>query len=131
MQYALRCLEPDYPTLLQLWKILWVITEESGQIVPATVWAWDYIGYIPDETTWTLETIDGVEVRIWQTPKWVGGVPYIHVNILTEINIRERAEALAVENPEIAWALSVIPKFFITDADWNATLPNNPYRVFA
>lgn len=128
--YALRCKETDYPQLIQLGKILGVIEQINGGIVPKGFGAWDYIGYKMDISSGDEIELNGKLTRINQTPVCFDGVPYVHVNLRTEVNIRERAEALALENPAIAGALSQIPRFFITDAEGNATLPNEPIRVF-
>lgn len=130
--YALRTKQSNWNTLIALGKTLGVIQEVDGQIVATYPWAWVYIGTIADPLTWEDYTnSDGETVKINQTPLGVDWEPYIHANLRTTINIRERAEQLATENPLIAWALSRIPEFFITDEFGNATLPKNPVNVFA
>lgn len=132
MDYYLRCKETDYPNLVTLGKTLGVIRELEGKIIPVWLGDWDYIGYIYDPLTGTEQTnADGERYKVGQTPYWKDGVPYVHINFRTEHNIRELAEALAIENPAIAWALSTIPNYFITDANGNHVAPSNPVRVFA
>lgn len=125
--YALRCTEADYPTLLALAQALGVIIVVDGEVQPSgdSETFWDYIGYkyvgdTPGEGEPDTRTIvaDGE------------GSKYVHVNVRTRVNVRERAEQLALENPAIAGALSQIPRFFITDAEGNATWPQFPLRVF-
>lgn len=129
--YALRCLQTDYPELIQLGKALGVIQELDGQILPVGVGCWDYIGVKYDPESGTEVMIEGYPCRINQTPVGVGGVPYIHVNFRTEHDIRQKAEALAAANSSIAAGLANIGKYFITDAEGNATWPTEPIRTFA
>jgi hypothetical protein len=74
---------------------------------------------IPDETTAIQNTNSNGEVYTTYSAnkKSPDNEDYIHVNLRTIHNIRERAEALTLERPEIAAALGRIPEFFITDAD--------------
>ena len=129
-EYALRCLETDYLQLIQLGKVLGVIEEIDGLITTKGAGCWDYIGYKFIRESGEDVEVNGEIVRINQEVSSFEGTPYVHINLRTEVNIRERAEALALENPAIAGALSQIPRFFITDAEGNATLPNEPIRVF-
>lgn len=123
--YALRCIEENYPKLIQLATILGVVGLQDGVVYEKNGGIWDYVGYklvgdIPNEGEPDTRTIltDGAGKR------------YVHINVRTPINVREAAEALAVSNPEIATALSQVPDYFITDAEGNATLPEFPLRVF-
>lgn len=123
--YALRCIEENYPKLIQLATILGVVVSQDGVIYEKNGGIWDYVGYklvgdIPNEGEPDTRTIltDGNEKK------------YVHINVRTPINVREAAEALAISNPEIATALSQVPDYFITDAEGNATLPQFPLRVF-
>lgn len=86
---------------------------------------WDYVGY---KMVGDLPLEGEIDTRV---PLDDGnGNKYIHVNVLTPINVKDVAEALAVSTPEIAIALSKIPEYFITDAEGNAKLPEVPLRIF-
>ncbi len=123
--YALRCIESDYPTLLALAQALGVIKVVDGQPLAELGTSWDFIGY----KYLGAEPIEGEpDTRTILTD--TSGNRYVHINVRTTVNVRQRAEELAVENPTIAGALSQIPRFFITDAEGNATLPEFPLRVF-
>lgn len=124
-EYALRCTEDKYTRLVQLATMLGVTDMYEGQVIEKNGGIWDYVGYkyvgaepLEGETdTRTILSDDN-------------GKKYVHINVRTPINVREAAEALALENPEIATALSQIPDYFITDEEGNATLPEFPLRVF-
>jgi hypothetical protein len=123
--YALRCIEENYTKLIQLATILGVIEIIDGVVYEKNGGIWDYVGYKYIGT----EPGEGEpDTRTILTN--AEGNKYIHINVRTPINVRAAAEALALENPEIAGALSQIPDYFITDAEGNATLPQFPLRVF-
>ena len=125
MQYALRCSETDYSTLLTLATALGVITVVDGQAMPVAGCTWDFIGY---KRVGAEPIGDEPETRPFLVD--TNGVKYVHINAITSFDVREKATALALENPAIAGALSQIPRFFIVDAEGNATLPQFPLRVF-
>ena len=126
MHYALRCLETDYPTLLALATTLGVLTVVNGEPIAETGCTWDFIGY---KRVGAEPIGDEPETRPFLVD--TNGVKYVHINAITAFDVREKATALALENPAIAAGLSQIPRFFITDANGNATLPEVPMRVFA
>ncbi len=61
----------------------------------------------------------------------VSGEPYLHANLRSPGSLRGLAEAAAVKNPNIASALSNIPKYFVADANGDVVPPKNPVRVWA
>ena len=115
--YFLRCIESDYPQLITLGKLLSVISEKDSVIYTTDpAGCWDYIGPIyRDEKALTD----------------LGGNVYIHVNLMTPVNLREAAQALAASKPEIAAGLVNLPKYFLVDTEGNAVAPAQPHRVFA
>lgn len=122
--YYLRCKEGDIEQLIQLATILGVIEIVDGLVQAKDGGMWDYIGYkfvgeAPAEGEPDLRTIAGIE-----------GENFIHINVRTPINVKEVATALATENPAIAAGLAQIPRFFIVDAEGNATAPEYPLRVW-
>lgn len=114
--YFLRCKETDLAELAYLAESLGVVHSVDGVLMGKGMTTWDYVGYKTNE--------QGEIVK-------QDGVPLVHINVRTPINVREKAEELAVSNPSIAQALSEIPRFFITDTEGNATAPEFPMRVFA
>jgi hypothetical protein len=124
-QYALRCIEDNYPKLLQLATILGVIEMVDGNVVEKNGGIWDFVGY---KYVGESPLEGGEDTRTILTNN--KGKRFVHINVRTPVNVREVAEALALSNPEIAGALSKVPDYFITDAEGNATLPEFPLRVF-
>ena len=112
--YYLRCKEGDIEELITLATILGVIEVKDGLVVALQGGIWDYIGY----------KYVGEEVASFE------GEPYVHINVRTPINVKEAATALALENPMVAAGLASIPRFFIVDAEGNATAPQYPLRVW-
>jgi hypothetical protein len=124
--YALRCIEADLEQLVTLATVLGVIEVQDGLVCDLPGSTWDFIGYkkvgaapLGDEPDTRPDAEDG------------NGNKYVHINVVTSVNVRERAEQLALENPAIAAGLAQIPRFFIVDAEGNATWPEYPMRVFA
>lgn len=115
--YYLRCIESDYLQLIALGKMMGVI-QQAGNVISTTdpAGCWDYIGTI---------------YRDGQPLTDPGGNTYIHVNLMTTVNLREAATALAASKPEIAAGLANLPKYFLVDAEGNAAAPALPHRVFA
>lgn len=118
--YALRCIEIDYPTLVANAKILGALPSDYSvlrrDIYDDGERIWDYIGYKELEGGGYL--VDGL------------GNKYVHVNARIPFNVRERAQALAIQYPAIASGLADIDRYFITDAEGNYVWPVAPMRVF-
>ena len=124
--YYLRCIEPDYPTMIALGTTLGVITtNEDGQIMATESGCWDYIGPIYERTGGT----DEEPVLTAKTD--ADGNTYIHVNLRSPINMNEAAAALIAEHPELATGLNDMGRFFVIDTDGQPARPNQPHRVFA
>ena len=122
--YYLRCKEGDIEQLITLASILGVIEIVDGVVVALQGGMWDYIGYKYVGEAPAPGDADLREIASFE------GEPYVHINVRTPINVREVAEALAVANPAVAAGLAAIPRFFIVDADGNATAPAYPLRVW-
>lgn len=112
--YYLRCKEGDIEQLITLATVLGVIEIKDGAVVALQNGMWDYIGY---------KYVEG-------EPASFEGEPYVHINVRTPINVKEVATALAASNPAVAAGLASIPRFFIVDAEGNATAPEYPLRVW-
>lgn len=119
--YYLRCRLSDRDSLLALGQLLGVITVVADLVEPVGAGAWDEIG---------LKYQAVGEGEPLGEPAGGAADPYWHINFRTEHNLREIAEAMAVSRPEIAAGLSQISRYFITDAEGNATAPEVPMRVF-
>ena len=122
--YALRCTEDKYVKLVQLATLLGVVTTTDGIIIEKNGGCWDYVGYklVGDVP------LEGEEDT--RLPLSLNGKKFVHINVRTPVNVREVAEELAINNPELATALSKIPDYFITDINGDAILPEFPLRVF-
>ena len=109
--------------------------EEFTEVVPETVVAtnggcYDLIGTTHKPTGEIVETEFGPQPVM--VPRCdPDGNPYVHANLITPVNLREAAEALAAARPEIAAGLADLSKYFVTAADGNAVAPTQPHRVFA
>lgn len=129
--YHIRTTQDDYATLIALGKTLGAIEEtETGVIVATQAGCWDYIGAIY-EPTGTSQIVDGISVPDMAPLLDPLGHEYLHINLLTPINLKETAVALATEHPEIASGLSDLGRYFLLDAEGNARAPAAPQRVFA
>lgn len=147
-EYYLRSAPALWPTLLQLGKQLGALTltytefleseDENGfpvrtpvgePIVSAVDGSWSYIGQIMQPTGAT-EAVGDFTVPVMAPIANAEGVAYLHANLRTKINLREVAEAMAAENPDLAVALSSISNFFVVDLAGNPVAPNQPHRVW-
>lgn len=115
-QYALRCLESDIDELIHNATLLGVIDIVDGKPFEKNGGYWDHIGY-----------------------KYVEGIPldngagdkYVHINVVTPLDVDEIARGLAGQYPEIAQGLVQFNRFFITDPETGKwTWPEFPMRVF-
>ncbi len=113
--YYLRCIEPDYPTMIALGTTLGVITTtEDGQIMATESGCWDYIGPIYEESEDYFYVDEmGNEEPIREPKKDADGNTYIHVNLRSPIDIIG------------------MDKFILLDAEGNPTRPNHSHRIFA
>jgi hypothetical protein len=118
--HALRCIESDYPELIQNAMLLGVLElDENNQPYEKNGGCWDFIGYKPiDEEGGVAE--DGQ------------GNKYVHINAKTPLDVDAIARALAGTYPEIALGLVEFNRFFITDPETGKwAWPAFPLRVFS
>lgn len=147
--YFLRTTQALYSTMLALGERLGAIKltyeeyedvlDEAGLVigrtpvgepmVSAVDGQWSYIGEIREPTGET-ETVGDFVVPVTAPLVDPEGATYIHVNLRTKINLRERAEQLAQSDAEIAAALAQLGQFFLVDELGNARQPTNPLRVW-
>lgn len=128
--YYLRCVEADKTLLLQLAVVLGMINDRGDPTNEAGIW--HEIGPInvpTGETTTDPET--GDEIALTAPLVDDQGRVYWHYNLTTTVDLRARAEALAVGNPALAGALSSMARFFPVDEHGNPRAPNNPHCVRA
>lgn len=127
--YYLRTIAADYEQMLQLGVTLGAI-QINDEVISAPGGCWDYIGPIHTPTGETVQTDFGPQPVM--TPRTdAQGNEYIHVNLITPVNLKEAAQALAVAHPEVAAGLANLGKYFLVDAEGNAVAPVQPHRVFA
>lgn len=127
--YYLRTIPADYEQMIALGVTLDAI-QINDEVISAPGGCWDYIGPIYVPTGETIQTEFGPQPVM--VPRCdPDGNPYVHANLITPVNLREAAEALAAARPEIAAGLADLSKYFVTDADGNAVAPAQPHRVFA
>jgi len=113
---ALRCIETDYPALLELAQAMGVITLDGATVIPAPGIEWDYIGHKVHEDGSILSNAQGKK--------------YVHINVRTPFSVGQMAMEAAAVNPTIAAALGDPSRFFVTDAQGNPIDPAVPMRVF-
>lgn len=127
--YYLRTTPADYEQMIAIGKALGAIVETDG-VISAPGGCWDFIGPIYVPTGEVTQTDFGPQPVM--TPRVdANGAEYIHVNLITPVNLREAAQALAVAHPEVAAGLANLGKYFLLDAEGNTVPPANPHRVFA
>lgn len=124
--YYLRAVPATWSTLLTLGERLGAIQTIEGATHATDGGAWDYIGEIHRPTGAVDE--EGLPVLAPVTD--AGGAVYLHANLLTPLDLRAAAEALAPADPDIAQALATLGAFFVTDATGQAVAPAAPHRVF-
>ncbi len=123
--YYLRTIAADYTAMLAMGVLLGAIQVIDDQ-VHAPGGCWDFIGPIHVPTG----DLDAEDNPI-MTPRLDGdGNEYIHVNLITPVNIKAAALTLAAAHPEIAEGLANLGRYFVTDIDGNAVPPAAPHRVF-
>lgn len=128
--YYLRTIAADYPAMLSIGVALGAIQIGENGSIYAPGGCWDFIGAIHKPTGETIATEFGSQPVLAPMVDAKGN-EYIHVNLITPINLNEAAHELAATHPEIAEGLANLPKYFLLDAEGNAIAPAQPYRVFA
>ncbi len=113
--YFLRCKQSDFAELVALGKLLGVIREVTEEIV--TEWD-EFFDFYDTQVELLAPILDENDVA------------YIHINILTRFDLRERATELATQHPELAIALGQLGKFFILDEAGEPRKPKNPQCSF-
>jgi hypothetical protein len=158
-KYYPRCIEADWPTLVNLGVLLGVLqhtpaSEEmegtpSVGFYEATGEPYDFVDMtrmrpVTPAHTWApggawdfigpihrpTGEVDDEGVPLTEPLTDPEGNVYWHANLLTPIDLRARAEVLAAERPEVAAALADMARFFPVDNNGQPRAPSNPYRVF-
>jgi hypothetical protein len=126
MIYYIRAIESDWPLVESLAIALGIAQRtEAGELVGQ---GWVYIGPVYKPTGETA-TVDGLTVELTAPVRDPGGNLYLHANVVMDGSLRELAESKAVDNPELAEALSTVPRFFVVDENGQHTAPASPARV--
>lgn len=127
--YSLRCTPEDYDDMVKMGITLGAIAKAADGTIYTTHPAgmWDHVGPVPKPTG----EIDSDGNPVMAPVKDGNGKILVHVNLLTDVDLRKAALALAADHPKIAAGLADLSRFFVTDAQGNAVAPKNPYRVFA
>ena len=130
IDYYIRTTVAHWDEVISFGVLLGVIQEverEDGSavIVEKGPGCWHYIGPISIRVGGTDEEPE------FDTLKNLEGEEFIHANLRTTINIRERAMELVAENPDLSEAMSRLWDYFLLDELGQARPPNRPYCVFA
>lgn len=126
MIYYIRSIESDWPLVESLAIALGIAQRtESGELVGQ---GWVFIGPVYKPTGETV-TVDDLPVALTAPVRDANGNLYIHANVVMDGSLRELAESRATDRPELAEALSMIPRFFVTDENGQPVAPRNPARV--
>jgi hypothetical protein len=124
--YYIRSIESDWPLVESLAIALGIAQRtEAGEVVGQ---GWVYIGPVYKPTGETV-TIEGIPVELTAPVRDEGGNLYIHANVVMDGSLRELAMAKAADHPELAEALSMVPRYFVTDESGQPRAPANPARV--
>jgi len=115
---ALRCIESDYPALLQLAQELGVIVVENGNVIPEKDVAWTFLGYKRDHLDESKFVSDE------------NGNKYVHSNVRTPYSVGERVAQFATDHPDIAAAMGDVSRFFVVDENGNPIDPKFPMAVY-
>lgn len=137
IDYYIRVLPANYDKLLQLGETLGILKvyedlETNQKIVSVTDGSWDYIGEIYRPTGEFTQDDEGNQIAVQDSIKdSETGIPYIHINLRTTIDILSLAQEKALDNTDIQEALNSIGSFFVTEHGTNKPkIPNRPARVF-
>lgn len=144
--YFIRCVQADYSRFCTLGEKLGAITltytefvestDENGvvtstptgtpQVTAVEGGAWDYIGHIPQ-----AGLVDSQGETVYKPIADASGNPYVHVNLVTPLDLGKAAAALSDVDEDVnkAWR-QAMGKFFLLDAQGNARAPSAPHRVF-
>jgi hypothetical protein len=123
--YYLRCIAPDWPTMIALGVALGALADTEGTITATGGGVWDVIGPVHKPTG--EQDADGQPIMAALTDD--DGREYLHANLTTPIDLRQRAEQIAADRPEVAEAMADLGRFFLLDAQGNARAPAQPHRV--
>lgn len=129
-KYFLRTIPADYEQMIALGVTLGAI-KITDEVISAPGGCWDYIGPIYVPTGEVVQNLLQGPVPVMTPRVDANGAEYIHVNLITPVNLKESAQALAEAHPEVAAGLANLSKYFLVDAEGNAVAPNMPHRVFA
>jgi hypothetical protein len=127
MIYYIRAIESDWPLVESLAIALGIAQRtEQDELVGQ---GWVYIGPVYKPTGKTVTDETGLTVDLTAPVRDPGGNLYLHANVVMNGSLRELAESKAASNPELAEALSMIPRFVVTDSSGQPRSPANPARV--
>lgn len=124
--YALRVIPHDMSLLIANAEILGVLAvDDNGTPYEKNGGYWDVIGKkrvgaAPDDGTPDTRPFAADE----------NGVPYIHINVRTPVDVGAVAAALAESNPDIAAGLAQLGRFFVVDQNGETKWPDVPMRGF-
>jgi hypothetical protein len=117
--YYFRCLETDYEDLLVFCEKSGLIKRDKTDIYVIGRGTWDAIGKVYDKNSGREEvSVKGEISKVEQVYLSKGAVPYVHVNLRTEVDITK-----IVTQDELN-------KFFYVDLEGKMTAPEIPLRVF-
>jgi hypothetical protein len=125
MIYYIRATEQDWPLVESLAIALGIAQRTESGLVGQ---GWVYIGPVYKPTGETA-TVDDITVELTAPVRDLGGNLFLHANVVMDGSLRELAESKAATNPELAEALSMIPRYFVTDELGSPVAPRNPARV--
>lgn len=128
--YFIRVSPQDRDQMIDLGVKLGALTVDKDGRVSAPGGAWDWIGPVYRPTGEMVTDERGLE---WPQTAPVldpDGEPYLHANLRTPIHLGRKAREMAATDPAIGAALAQQGKWFVTDADGQASAPKQPARVW-
>jgi len=126
-KYSLKCIETDYPELLENAIAIGMIEIEKGKEPREKNGGyWDYIGHRKVGPA----PLEGEQDRR-DYLKGEGNSKYIHVNVITPIDINNISKEMAKGNPKIDSWVKKFHRYFTIDPETGEFVwPEDPMRVF-
>jgi len=126
-KYSLKCIETDYPELLENAVMIGMIEMEKGMPVREINGGyWDYIGHRKVGSPPAEGEKDNRDEL-----KGDGDSKYVYINVITPIDVNNVSKEMAKSNPKIDKWVKKFHRYFTIDPETGEFVwPEDPMRVF-